>query len=145
MMGCVLAEGEAYDSPRALAQAGPFPAVGPHWMVEDGEAAEVPPALRALVAAYRKLYLSYEPQEARYLTLHRGHMMFVRPDERQFINAELIKNLTLTGTLNDIRERVEAFAAAGYDQLMVQLVPGQEQALEEWARAFNLRTPVRAD
>ena len=145
MMGCVLAEGEAYDSPRALAQAGPFPAVGLHWMVEDGEAAEVPPALRALVAAYRKLYLSYEPQEARYLTLHRGHMMFVRPDERQFINAELIKNLTLTGTLNDIRERVEAFAAAGYDQLMVQLVPGQEQALEEWARAFNLRTPVRPD
>ena len=72
-------------------------------------------------------------------------MMCVRPDERQFINAELIKNLTLTGTLNDIRERVEAFAAAGYDQLMVQLVPGQEQALEEWARAFNLRTPVRRD
>ncbi len=141
VMGCVLASGEAYDSPRAMAQAGPFPAIGLHWWVEDGEQADVPPPLKPLVDAYRnEVYLKYSPADARYLQLHHGHLMFVRDDERRFISAEMIRNLTLTGTVEEIRERVAGLAAAGYDQLMVQLVPGQEDALDDWARVFGLRT-----
>jgi len=31
---------------------------------------------------------------------------------------------------------VRSLAAAGYDQLAIQLVPGQETAIEDWAELF---------
>ena len=139
MLGCVLEPNEAYDSPRALAQAGPFAAIALHWLVEDGPQADVPPPLRSVVDAYREVYETYTPSNARYLELHRGHLMFLRDDERRFIGPELIKNLTLTGTRETLKTRVAAFETAGYDQLIIQLVPAQETAIEEWASVFGLK------
>jgi 5,10-methylenetetrahydromethanopterin reductase len=138
-MGCILAPGEAADSPRARAQAGPWPAIYWHWLVEDGDKAEIPPPLLPLIEAYRKLYDSYTPADARYITLHAGHLMYLRPEEQQFITAEMLKFTSLTGTAEEIRARVAAMAAAGYDQMAVQLVPGQENAIEDWAKVLMNR------
>ena len=135
-LGCVLAPGEAHDSPRARAQAGPWPAIYWHWLVEDGDQANVPPPLQPLIDAYREIYARYEPADARYLTLHAGHLMYLRPDEQQFITGEMLQTLSLTGTVDEIRARAHAIEAAGYDQLAIQLVPGQEAAIEEWAQVL---------
>ncbi len=135
--GCLLEPGEPYDSPRAKAQAGSWPAIGIHSLVEEGDKAQVPPSLKPLVDEYRVMYERYEPADARYLTLHRGHLMYLRADEERFIGPELIRNLTLTGTEAEIRERIEAIWAAGYDQVAVQLVPGHEHAIEDWARFIS--------
>jgi len=78
-LGCVLAPGEAHDSPRARAQAGPWPAIAWHWLVEDGDKAHIPPGLESLIAAYREIYAGYEPADARYMRLHDGHLMYLRP------------------------------------------------------------------
>ncbi len=136
MAGCVLEAGEPADSSRARAQAGPFPAILLHQMVEDGEAAFVPPALREVVDAYREVYERYEPADARHLRLHEGHLMYLRPDEEAFVNAGLIEAFTLTARPAVIRERVEALEAAGYDQLAIQITDGQEEALEDWAKVL---------
>jgi 5,10-methylenetetrahydromethanopterin reductase len=135
-LGCVLEPGEAYDSPRARAQSGPWPAIAWHWLVEDGEQANVPPELQPLIDAYREIYLTYEPADARYMTLHDGHLMYLRTEEEQFITGEMLKALTLTGTPDEIRERVELIRSAGYDQLAVQIVPGHEDAIEQWAEVL---------
>ena len=135
-LGCILAPGEAADSPRARAQAGPWPAIYWHWLVEDGDKAAIPPPLVPLIEAYRKLYETYTPADARYITLHSGHLMYLRPEEQQFISAEMLKFTSLTGTEDEIHGRVRAMAAAGYDQVAIQLVPGQEAAVEEWARVL---------
>ncbi|MDA0824384.1 MAG: LLM class flavin-dependent oxidoreductase [Proteobacteria bacterium] len=135
-LGCVLEPGEAYDSKRARAQSGPWPAIGWHWMVEDGDDAQVPPAMQPLIDAYHEIYKTYEPADARYMTLHDGHLMYLRPEEEQFITAEILKALTLTGTPEEIRERVDMMRQAGYDQVAVQIVPGQEDALEQWAQVL---------
>lgn len=132
-LGCVLEAGEAYDSPRARAQAGPWPAIAWHWLVEDGDNAQIPPDLKPLIDAYREIYARYEPADARYMTLHDGHLMYLRPEEQQFITGEMLKALTLTGSAEEIRTRVDALATAGYDQVAIQLVPGHEDALEQWA------------
>ncbi|MFP6780260.1 MAG: LLM class flavin-dependent oxidoreductase [Gammaproteobacteria bacterium] len=132
-LGCVLEPGEAYDSARARAQSGPWPAIAWHWMVEDGDNASVPPEMQPLIDAYTELYNQYEPADARYMTLHDGHLMYLRPEEEQFITGEMLKALTLTGTPEEIRERVEKMRVAGYDQIAVQLVPGHEDALDQWA------------
>jgi 5,10-methylenetetrahydromethanopterin reductase len=135
-LGCVLEAGEAYDSPRARAQAGPWPAIGWHWLVEDGSKANVPPELQPLIDAYAEIYARYEPADARYMTLHDGHLMYLREEEQQFISGEMLKALTLTGTPDEIRERIAALDKAGYDQVAVQLVPGHEDALEQWAKVL---------
>lgn len=136
-LGCVLAEREAADSPRALAQAGPGSAVTWHGMIE--RFSQLPAELREQASAYRTLYEGYEPADARYLSLHRGHLLFVRDDERQFVTAEMIRRGTFTATAAELRDRTRALGAAGYNQLTIQLIYGHElEALEDWARVFEL-------
>jgi 5,10-methylenetetrahydromethanopterin reductase len=136
-LGCVLAEGEAYDSDRAIAHAGPGAVIFMHAIVEaeakSGESINLPDWQRDLVDQYHRLYQSYEPDDARYLSLHRGHMMFVRDDERHLVTADLIREKTFTGTRDDLVARLSNLKAAGYSQIAVQYNPGQEDMLEDWA------------
>jgi alkanesulfonate monooxygenase SsuD/methylene tetrahydromethanopterin reductase-like flavin-dependent oxidoreductase (luciferase family) len=97
----------------------------------------VPDALAPTVAEYRRLYEGYEPAHARYLTLHKGHFIRPRPEEERFLTAELVRDLTTTGTADELVERVRGLAAAGYQQLTICLAPGQEDAVEDWARVLK--------
>jgi 5,10-methylenetetrahydromethanopterin reductase len=133
-LGCILEEGEPCDSARARAQAGPLAAVAFHNLMEKPFPGALPPELDALVSSYREIYETYQPADARYLTLHRGHLMFLRPEEEPLVSAELIRNLTFTGTEAELRQRLGELEDAGYRQWVIQLVPGQEQAIEDWAR-----------
>jgi 5,10-methylenetetrahydromethanopterin reductase len=136
-LGCILAEGETADSARARAQAGPLAAVAFHNLMESPLPAPLPPDLEALVARYREHYERYQPSDARYLSLHRGHLMFLRPEEEPLIGPDLIRNLTFSGTQEELRERLQEVEDAGYRQWVIQLVPGQEQAIEDWARLLH--------
>jgi 5,10-methylenetetrahydromethanopterin reductase len=133
-LGCVLRDGEAADGPRAMAQAGPGVAVAWHAMADrfwPGSPREIP-------EVFEERYIRYLPPEARYLSLHRGHLLFVRDDERDFISGDAIRAGTLTATEPELRDKVAEYAAAGYDQLTIQLVYGHEDAVEDWARVFRL-------
>lgn len=137
--GAVLAEGEPTDSPRAVAQAGPRAAMLLHRAADAALSgwpalATVPPALAATVAGYVEKARQFTPQGAAYLENHRGHLMFVKPVERPFITAELIRETTFTATERELRERVAALEAAGYNEIAFQIVPGQEHAIEDWGR-----------
>jgi 5,10-methylenetetrahydromethanopterin reductase len=132
-LGCVLAEGEGLSSPRVMAQAGPLAAVALHGLIESGQLLEtLPEPVRSLALRYLDRYEHALPAGERHLWLHRGHLMFVRPDEADLVTPELIAARTFTGTQADLRDRFRALAE-GYDQFVVQLVPGQEDAIEEWA------------
>ncbi len=94
----------------------------------------VPPELAEPIAGYVELAKTFEPADARYLTNHRGHLMAVKDIERQFVTAEMIRRTTFTGTADDLRERISALRDGGYTQFTIQLVPGQEKAIEDWGR-----------
>jgi 5,10-methylenetetrahydromethanopterin reductase len=49
----------------------------------------------------------------------------------------LIKATTFTATTEELRDRIRGIRDGGYNQFVVQLVPGQEQALEDWAAVFD--------
>jgi 5,10-methylenetetrahydromethanopterin reductase len=138
--GCVLAEGEACDSPRAKAQAGPHATIALHNLVEIQEFGDMgrpmPPQLAPLVERYREVYSRYEPADARYLSNHRGHLMFLRPEEQPFCTADLIRSTTFTATQTELRERIRALAALGYNHFAVHIRHRQPQMLEEWADVF---------
>ena len=150
-LGCVLHKGERADSKRAIAQGAPLAAAFFHDMVERGQLGEVmgslPPFVAEAVEGYRKLYERYEPADARYLTLHRGHLMFLRPEERPLYTKEIVEAFSFTATPTVLRERVEELRDAGYSQLTIQLVEGHEDALSDWAevlKPFGLgRKPAR--
>lgn len=136
-LGCILAEGEPYDSPRAKAQAGPHAAILLHNLMETSERGDlhVPTStdLGPILAEYRKIYERYEPPDARYLTLHRGHLLFLRPEEAHLIGPALLRDVTFTGTLPELRERIRVLRDAGYTEWTIQIVQGQEHALDGWA------------
>jgi 5,10-methylenetetrahydromethanopterin reductase len=137
--GAILEEGEPADSPRAIAQAGPRAAMLLHRAADAALAglpmmAPMPPAVEAAIAGYVGLARKFTPQGAHYLENHRGHLMFVKPEERPFVTAELIRRTTYTATEKELKERFAALAEAGYSEIAVQIVPGQEHAIEDWGR-----------
>ena len=137
-LGCVLKPGERLDSDRAMAQAAPQAAVMFHNLVElasdgPGLAAPMAEALRK----YRDVYTGYQPEDARYLQNHRGHLMFLRPEERALLSAEIVAALSFTAGKEELRDRLRALARAGYSQFAIQIVEHHEEALEEWARLFE--------
>jgi 5,10-methylenetetrahydromethanopterin reductase len=137
--GCVLEPGEPADSPRAFAQAGPRAAVLLHRAADlDMEGwqntSEVPSSVAENVRGYVEMARTYEPPDARYLMNHRGHFVFVKPEERRFLNAELIRRTTFTATEQELKQRIESMREAGWSQFVIPITPGEEHAIEDWAR-----------
>jgi 5,10-methylenetetrahydromethanopterin reductase len=138
-LGCVLGDGEPADSERAMAQAGPRAAVMLHRAADEAlsglaPGTSMPSKTRAELEGYIALARTFEPADARYLRNHRGHLLFVKPEEKRFVTADLIRATTFTATEAEIRQRIDALRGAGYTQFTIQLVPGQEAAIADWAR-----------
>ena len=137
--GCVLQDGETADSPRALAQAGPRAAVLLHRAADlDMEnwqnTSPVPASVQQQIDGYVAMARGFEPADARYLNNHRGHFVFVKPEEKKFVTGELIRRTTFTATEQELKQRVEAMRSAGWSQLVIPITPGEERAIEDWAR-----------
>ena len=143
--GAVLEPGERADSPRVIAQAGPRAAVMLHRAADEAlsglpNRAPMPELFREAAARYVEMARGYGPQGAYYLSNHRGHLMFVREDERPFLTEALIRHATWTATAPELIERVGALEAAGFSQIVFSILPGQEHAVEDWGqvrRAFE--------
>ena len=122
-----------------MAQAGPRAAVMLHRAADEAlsglaPGTSMPSKARAELEGYIALARTFEPADARYLQNHRGHLLFVKPEEKRFVTADLIRATTFTATEAEIRQRIDALRGAGYTQFTIQLVPGQEAAIADWAR-----------
>ena len=138
-LGCVLEPGESLDSPRAIAQAGPRAAVLLHRAADEAmtglpNTSPIPASVAEAVAGYVELAKTFQPADAPWLQNHRGHLMAVKDVERPFVTAEMIRQTTFTGTEPDLLDRIAALREAGYTQFTIQLIPGQEHAIEDWGR-----------
>ncbi len=137
--GAVLDEGEPADSPRGMAIAGPRAAMLLHRAADAALAGHPTPlAMRPEFAEQVEAYVehasTFAPATSYYLANHRGHLMFVRPDERRFITAEMIRKTSFTGTERAIKDRLAGLQAAGFTQVVVSIPPGQEAMIEDWGR-----------
>ena len=116
--GAVLEDGEPVDGPRGMALAAPRAAMLLHRAADTalaGYPAPVAmlPEFADAVEAYVEHARTFEPEDAYYLANHRGHLMFVRPDERRFITAEMIRKTSFIGTAADLTQRIGALRDAG--------------------------------
>ena len=136
--GAVLEDGEPADSPRAIAQAGPRTMTLLHRAADAALGGYpdpgLPPIFAEAAAGYVAHARTFRPQGAHYLQNHRGHLMFVRLDERPFLSADLIRHATWTATAPELKNRIGALKDAGYSQIVFSILPGQEHAVEDWGR-----------
>ena len=93
----------------------------------------VPSDLQPLLDAYQELYAEYEPADARYLQVHRWHLMKLRSEEEPFATSDLIQRLTFSGSIEPLREGIRSLREAGFSQFAVHIRFGQDAMLEEWA------------
>ena len=128
------------DNEKLMAEAAPLTAVLFHNLADEVGAmggTGVPEGpLKTVLNEYLKVHEKYTPEDAKYLRNHRGHLIFVRPEETH-LTPELVKATTLSGSRAELVERLTSLKAAGYDQVTVQLVHGNEAAIEEWAEVFQ--------
>ena len=139
-LGAVLTGDEATDRDRLMKQAAPATAVIMHNLSDafppmGGPSSDGP--IGQLHQAYMKEHDRYEPRDAKYLQNHRGHLMFVRPEEAPLYSPDLVRATTMSGTHDELVGNMRTLAQAGYSQATVQLVHGQEEAIEDWARVFR--------
>lgn len=139
-LGAVLTGNAEEDNARLMAQGGPSTAVLFHNFADEvgamGGAKMDAGPLSNVLADYLRVHEQYQPSDARYLHNHKGHLMYVRPEEVH-ITPELVRSTTLSGTHTELVTRLRALKEAGYNQVTVQLVHGHENALEEWADVFK--------
>ena len=126
--------------PRARAQAGPTATIALHSLVEREQFGDLgrplPPELAPLLERYRQIYLGYEPADARYLQNHRGHLMFLRPEEQEVCTADLIRATTFTAPKAELQERLRELARSGFAHVGITVRHGHPEMLEEWADVF---------
>ncbi|MSQ51935.1 MAG: LLM class flavin-dependent oxidoreductase [Betaproteobacteria bacterium] len=139
--GCVLKEGESHDSPRVKSQTGPHATIALHSLIESEEFGDIgrapPPFLAPILDKYREIYKKYEPADARYLSNHRGHLMFLRPEEEALCSGDFIKAATWTATKPELIERMRELKAIGYEYLCVEMGFRHPEKLREWAEVFE--------
>lgn len=139
--GAVLHAGDSYETPRVRAQAGPHASMTFHSLVEQAEFGTIagtvlPPPLQVAFDRYRSIYERYTPADARYLTNHKGHLMVLRPEEEAVVTPELIRMLSFSGTIEELRAKIRRLRDAGYTQFSAHIRYGQPSMLDDWAEVI---------
>ena len=64
------------------------------------------------------------PSDRLYLDVHRGHMVYMKPGEEQFLTLRALAR-TLTGTGPEIIEKLERMEADGIDNIAISVTDAQ--------------------
>lgn len=130
----ILRPGETAASTRVLHSLGPFITNLLHVMIEwDGGLLRSSPKIADLVARYRA-YVDSLPKERRHLILHEGHLVYIRPEEREFLTPEIATTAAMVGTPDEIIANIKALEAAGLTHFAFQVTDdpvGQMRAFAE--------------
>ncbi len=131
--GTVIRPGESVDSSRVVETAGPGAAVAYHALLEQDSG-----RLDALPNGARFVELVNATHGAtRHLVLHEGHLTVLNDIDRQVVTAPAVSSFTpLTGTAEELRERVAALAAGGMTELAFQPMGDIEDELHVMADAL---------
>jgi 5,10-methylenetetrahydromethanopterin reductase len=138
--GCVLRPGESPTSERVLRRVGPVAVVAMHavWETAHGGAG-LGIASDELARAYGEYIDALaakrgSPADRRYLDVHEGHMVVLKPGEERFVDEGFL-GMTITGPIESVRERVRALRDAGVDNLALQAVGNDgRELIEEFGR-----------
>jgi 5,10-methylenetetrahydromethanopterin reductase len=121
-VGSVAETGEPLDSPRIAAAVGPVVGVAFHAFAEQPWRIEgLGPELRAAAEDYIARVNARLPAERRHQELHRGHLVeLTLPEDGDLATPENIRRFSLTGTADELRERLAELERDGVDEIAIQ-------------------------
>jgi hypothetical protein len=123
-------------SPRVIERVGPLAIVMLHALWEQSAvSAGVHGPLLKLWERYRDEYAAKmkTPADRRYLEMHQGHLIYLRPGEEQYVDENLVR-MTLTGRGEEIIARIKSLEAEGLKQVAIQVVNNGREMIEEFSR-----------
>lgn len=92
---------------------------------------ELPGDIRENLMAFKDAYRTPNaPIETRHLDLYTGYCEEFKPEHAPLVTEKMIKETTLTGTADEIRERVRMMASLGVKQVTIA---GDQNAMAEFA------------
>ncbi len=117
----ILRPGETSASPRVLASLGPFITNLLHVLCEwDDKLLPGDPRIAEHVKSYRA-YEQSLPAARRHLTLHEGHLVYTRPEERDYLVPEIAEIAAMVGDPDQVIARIRALEAAGLTHFAFQV------------------------
>ena len=138
-LGSVLGKDQEENAEKLMLQAAPWTAVMLHNLAESDARiySKLPTKHRSVLEAYLNMYRGYQPSDAKYIENHRGHLMYLREGEKKIIDPDFVRETTMSGSRQELRDKLLLLAESGYEDFVVQLIPGEEAAIEEWAEVFS--------
>src|SRR5229473_561414 len=127
----------AIPSEARIEQGRPFAIVPLHAVWEHSAIAPNPQgSLLKMWERYRDEYVAKmkTPADRRYLEVHEGHLIYLKPGEERYLDEGLIRTVTLTGTGDEIIARLKALEAEGLKQIAIQVVNNGREMIEEFSR-----------
>jgi 5,10-methylenetetrahydromethanopterin reductase len=118
LWGTVLEDGEAPTSDRVLQAAGPAAAVTYHALYEMGGAEAVAQALPNGAAWVERI--EAVPPSERHLAVHDGHLIRLSAIDNDTLPRDVIPEMTVTGTPDEVGAKVAAIAATGLTEIAYQ-------------------------
>ncbi|MEX2481167.1 MAG: LLM class flavin-dependent oxidoreductase [Gammaproteobacteria bacterium] len=117
----ILRPGETAGSARVLHSLGPFITNLLHVLCEwDDKLLPSDPRIADVVKRYRD-YEHSLPAERRHLLLHEGHLIYTRPDEQDYLTAEIAEIAAMIGDPDQVIEKIRALEAAGLSHFAFQV------------------------
>ncbi len=133
VMGTVLREGEAFDTPRVIDAIGPGIAVVWHGTYEAaGEGVDALPGGKGWREEVERF-----PERSRHLYVHEGHLVELTDRDRRHLAPEL-GGATFSGTPQQLREKRDQLAEQGVSELVYwPMGPDPDGELEAMAQAVG--------
>ncbi len=129
----LLRPGENAGSPRVQHSLESFMTNFLHVQVEwDAGLLPAPPELAETIERYRK-HVAGLPAETRHLTLHEGHLVYAREEERVFLSAALAEAVAMIGEPDAVVERIRALEAAGLSHFAFQVTDDPVRQMQDFA------------
>ena len=75
------------------------------------------------------------PAEKRYLEVHEGHLIYLKPGEEKYVTEDLVRMMTLSGRGEEIIAQIKALEAEGATEVSIQLMyPFGRDMIEDFSR-----------
>jgi 5,10-methylenetetrahydromethanopterin reductase len=95
---------------------------------------ELPADIRDELMAFKHAYRTPDaPPESRHLDLYSGYTREFKPQHTRLVTERMIKETTLTGTVEEIRTRISRMATLGIKQVAIA---GGQSVLSKFAKNF---------
>ncbi len=131
--GTVLDQGESPRSQRAFEATAPSLAVRYHGTAARGQSLDAFPGGQDWVSS-----IAGVAEDVRHLEVHRGHLVELNEHDHKALTAESESPAQLTGSVSEIRERLQALEAGGATELMWQpMGPDIEREMRAFAEVLG--------